>query len=81
MAAHVSQGKQDGVICDLCNTVMFNKFRYFDIKFGLIDVDVQNKNSSVVDKNILNLDVCPGCFEKMKATVIEHIVKRESHHE
>lgn len=81
MVAHVDQkaGKITGVICDLCNTTLIDKFAYFSAKFDYVEVDRAIGKSGIVkhDKRALDLDVCQECLDKMKAQVIHNINLRQ----
>lgn len=82
MVAHVDQkaGKITGVICDLCNKSLIDKFSYFSAKFDFVEVDRAIGKSGIVkhDKRALDLDVCPECLEKLKSQVIHNINQRQN---
>lgn len=81
MVVHVDQKlkKQTGIICDLCAAVFTDKFEYYSAKFDLVEVDRSIGKTGIkhIDRQNLDLDICIGCMEKMKATVVSNIKRRE----
>lgn len=69
---------KDGIICDLCNQVLQKRFSYYSIEYAKVDVDCEKKmNRTDVDAKVLNLDICPTCYEKQCEVVKKLIQKRE----
>lgn len=67
-----------GIICDLCQMIYSNKFKYYNATFDMIDVDCSLNKASVidVDKRFLDLDICENCMNEMIEKVKLGIKKR-----
>ena len=68
-----------GIICDTCGVVFEKKFKYYSVKFDLVEVDSDRGRNGVVevDRRNLDLDMCEICTGNLKKRVIELINKRE----
>jgi hypothetical protein len=81
MVAHrnATTKNNDGIICDLCNTVYTTKFEYFsaDITHVEVDANINKIGIKGSTKHAYNLDICQKCMEEIKTKILDNIHKRE----
>ena len=79
MVAHTNNNKCTGICCDLCNTVVVDKFTYYSVKFDKVGVDVGKGQTGPVEveKRHLDLDVCQNCYDNIRKVVLSKIEERE----
>ena len=56
---------KNGIICDLCKTILEDEFIYYSFDIHKVKVDVSKSKISDVDKNVLGLDVCEKCYQDL----------------
>lgn len=80
MVAYIDEvtHKCTGIICDICNKILKDKFLYYSSKFDLIEVDRNacSVGPKSVDRRYLDLDFCVECMEQMKTDVKHNIELR-----
>jgi hypothetical protein len=70
---------RQGLLCDKCGKELRRKFVYYSVEFTKVgvDADVKQVGPVDVDKKYLNLDICEGCYEDLKAICLAVIKRRE----
>lgn len=60
--------KKNGIFCDLCTNEVTDKFVYYSVNFKEVDCD-KNRPVNLIIENVMDLDICETCYNKMKIKV------------
>jgi hypothetical protein len=81
MAAHYDNNKNvNGIICDLCGTVLIDKFEYYSGKLDFVEVDraVGKHGIKDIDRRFLDIDFCPACWKELEDRIRKNLEKISS---
>lgn len=73
MVAILKNSRPVGIRCDFCGKELTLVFKYFNVRYDLIEVDANIKKTGPanVDKRVFELDSCDECVERVKKRFLE----------
>lgn len=78
MAPHYDKNKKiNGIICDLCGTVLTDKFEYVSGKLDHVEVDkaIGKHGIKDIDRRFLDVDFCPRCWKELEDRIRKNLEK------